>query len=256
VIAVSTHFCYCIGVKHAQSTRGYERAQRWVEFVALYVGMPIAVAFLLPPKAAIPALWVGGIVAWALLRSMKHGGDIPVAVQKFPSCGGVLEGQGGSLFGGRGAVATLPFVLVRFAIGAALLTGLLCWRHPEWLFIFPRTKLLLWGIVIVAYPVLSVFPQVVVYRVLFIQRYAPLFAHPYLAWVVGALVFSLAHLTFRNYVTLIFTFVGGLLFIHTYLKTRSVWLNALEHSLYGDFIFTIGWGVYFFHGGTARLIEH
>ena len=216
-----------------------EKAQRWVEFVALYVGMPVVVALWLPPWTALPALWVGGCVAWGLLALTRRDAE---CVSPLADDWGVPS---------RKALAAVG---MRFAVGAALLTGLLLWHCPKYLLFFPKTAPIRWGIVMIAYPVLSVLPQVVVYRLLFFRRYAPLFAHETVAWVVGALVFSLAHLPFGNRVAMLFTFVGGLLFIHTYRKTRSVWLNVLEHSLYGDFLFTIGWGIYFFHGGTQAIM--
>ncbi|MCL2105219.1 MAG: CPBP family glutamic-type intramembrane protease [Kiritimatiellaeota bacterium] len=221
----------------------FEQQQRWVEFVLLYVIVPVVVTFGIPPGAAIPVLWVGSLVAWGLLKMTpsRRGEDaidpslLLIAEEHVPL---------------RKALAG---VFVRFAIGAALLTGLLLLIHPEWLFEFPKRDPKLWGIVVVAYPALSVFPQVVIYRCLFIQRYSSLFMSKKVAWFVGALVFGWAHLAFRNYAALLFPFVGGFLFIRTYQQTRSIALNVLEHSLYGCFLFTIGWGRYFFYGTQALL---
>ena len=42
--------------------------------------------------------------------------------------------------------------------------------------------------------------------------------------------------------------VGGVLFARTYLTSGSLAMAALEHALYGNFIFTIGLGEFFFHG--------
>jgi len=41
---------------------------------------------------------------------------------------------------------------------------------------------------------------------------------------------------------------GGWLFGGTYRRSRSLGLVCLEHALYGDLIFTVGLGQYFFHG--------
>ena len=215
------------------------RLRRWLEFVVLYVALPVVVTLWVPSSAALPVLWIGGILAWGLLRntppeeeSLLWKGEPQIPLRKM-----------------------LAIVAVRFVIGAAILTGLLYWFHPDWLLRFPTSKPWLWLIVLAAYPALSVFPQVIIYRCLFFKRYASLFGSKPVAWIAGALVFSWVHITFRNPLALVFTFVGGLLFIRTYQKTRSVWLNLLEHSLYGDFLFTIGWGYCLVHGGTQALLR-
>jgi membrane protease YdiL (CAAX protease family) len=46
----------------------------------------------------------------------------------------------------------------------------------------------------------------------------------------------------------VLSFFGGLIFAWRYLRTNSFWAVALEHALYGNLIFTIGLGVYFFTG--------
>ncbi len=43
---------------------------------------------------------------------------------------------------------------------------------------------------------------------------------------------------------------GGWLFADTYRQSRSLWLVCLEHALYGDLIFTIGLGTFFYHGAV------
>jgi membrane protease YdiL (CAAX protease family) len=46
------------------------------------------------------------------------------------------------------------------------------------------------------------------------------------------------------------TLVGGLLFAHTYWKTRSLLVSAIEHALYGCLLYTIGLGRFFYHGAV------
>ena len=219
-----------------------EENRRWLEFVSLYVAVPVVVAFCLPSGTAIPTLWGGALLAWWLLKvqSSRLGEDAAVPL--------LLKDV--TLIPVRKA---LVGVLLRFAVGAVLLTGLLLLIHPDQLLAFPKRDPKLWGLVMVAYPVLSVFPQVIIYRCLFITRYSSLFVSPWLAWFVGALVFGWAHLAFHNPFALLFPFVGGFLFIRTYQQTRSIGLNVLEHSLYGCFLFTIGWGIYFFNGTHALI---
>jgi membrane protease YdiL (CAAX protease family) len=65
---------------------------------------------------------------------------------------------------------------------------------------------------------------------------------------LSAIAFSFAHIVFRNPWAILFTFVGGLMFASTYLKTRSNLAASVEHALYGCFVFTIGIGQYFYAG--------
>jgi len=217
--------------------RPTEKTQRWLEFLFLYVAVPVLVTYCIPPGVAIPVLWGGALFAWGLLK-LKPLVEEPL----------LLKGE--AQIPARKA---LTGILLRFVIGAALLTALLLLIHPGQLLEFPRTNPKLWGLVFLGYPALSVFPQVIIYRCLFIRRYSSLFASKRAAWVIGALVFAWAHLAFRNPVALLFPFIGGFLFIRTYRQTRSIALNVLEHSLYGCFLFTIGWGNYFLYGTQALL---
>jgi len=38
------------------------------------------------------------------------------------------------------------------------------------------------------------------------------------------------------------TFIGGVLFAYTYQKTKSTALVAIEHAVYGNWLFTVGMG--------------
>lgn len=68
--------------------------------------------------------------------------------------------------------------------------------------------------------------------------------------VAGALFFAWAHVVFHNVWVCAFTFAGGLFFLSSYRKTGSLLFSCLEHALYGDFIFTVGWGRFFYEGGA------
>src|SRR5262249_48768181 len=88
------------------------------------------------------------------------------------------------------------------------------------------------------------------------HRYAPVFnSHPAAAIAVNAVLFAFAHAAIFAYGHTPFhwgpvalSFAGGLLFARRFLRTRSFWAVALEHSLYGDLLFTIGLGAFFFTG--------
>ncbi len=136
-------------------------------------------------------------------------------------------------------------MIKRWAIFAVLLSLLLYFKAPECLMYLPRRNAVMWMIIMICYPLLSVFAQGIIYRWYYDKVFATLFPKN-LRLVIGALAFSWAHIVFFNIYAIVFTFIGGLLFLSTYRKTRSVFFSDIEHALYGDFIFTIGWGTYFF----------
>lgn len=209
---------------------------RLFEFTLLYIGLPFLVWVTDCQDYLLPVLWLGALFAWTMLRYGR--GNTPAP---FPASAGMRVGK------------ALAVILLRFAAVALLLAvALYCYR-PECLLWLPRRSLALWLFVLVGYPLLSVCPQALIYRLLFERRYAPAFSSPRMAMLIGTLVFCLAHIPFGNLWTLAFTLPGGFLFLRTYRCTGTLWLSTLEHALYGDFLFTIGWGVYFVNSGTQQL---
>jgi len=122
---------------------------------------------------------------------------------------------------------------------------------PLTLFDFVKRHTVFWAIVMVLYPVLSVYPQGIIYRAFFFERYRGLFPNTMVLIVMSAVAFSFAHIIFRNPIAVAFTLVGGLLFAWRYAETRSLLTSSFEHALYGCWMFTIGLGQYFYKG--ARL---
>lgn len=110
------------------------------------------------------------------------------------------------------------------------------------LFVVIKSKPLLWVAILFLYSVFSVYPQELVYRTFFFQRYESLFRSNALFILVNAALFSLAHIFFRNTLVMILTFVGGILFALTFRKTKSTLLVSVEHAIYGCWLFTVGMG--------------
>ncbi|MDO4879803.1 MAG: CPBP family intramembrane metalloprotease [Capnocytophaga sp.] len=109
--------------------------------------------------------------------------------------------------------------------------------------ILPKMSIGLWIIVMLFYPLLSVLPQGIIYRVFFYKRYAMIFKQTNLLWI-SALSFCFCHIFFNNIYALIFTFLGGFLFSFRYEKTNSWLISSLEHAMYGNLLFTIGLGTF------------
>ncbi len=144
---------------------------------------------------------------------------------------------------------TLLSILVVFAVGALGIWAWLKQTHPGWLFEFPRNRPELWMMVMIAYPVVSVATQEIVYRTFFFHRYGQLFGERAgLAIALNGVLFGFAHIVIGQPFAVVATVFGGCLFAARYLETRSVWAVMIEHTLWGAFVFTIGLGRYFFTG--------
>lgn len=129
------------------------------------------------------------------------------------------------------------------AVIIAVVTTLFVWLMlPNALFCVPRSNTELFIKILFIYTFLSVWPQEVIYRSFFFTRYQDLFSSRKILIFVNALVFCLAHIMFRNTLVLVLTFIGGLLFAYTFIKTKSTVLVSIEHALYGNWIFTVGMG--------------
>jgi membrane protease YdiL (CAAX protease family) len=134
-------------------------------------------------------------------------------------------------------VTLLKLVLI------AIITTLFVWlTDGGQLFEVLSNKPKLWIIILFVYSIFSVYPQELIYRTLYFQRYESLFKSKSLFIFVNAVVFSLAHMFFKNTLVLFLTFLGGILFALTYNKTRSTILVSIEHAIYGSWLFTVGMG--------------
>ena len=124
-----------------------------------------------------------------------------------------------------------------------LITTLYVWMiDRENFFTVVLNNPLLWIFILFFYSAFSVYPQELIYRTFFFQRYQNLFRSDKLFIFINAIVFSLAHLFFKNTLVLVLTFIGGLLFALTYQKTKSTFLVSIEHAIYGCWLFTVGMG--------------
>jgi membrane protease YdiL (CAAX protease family) len=125
----------------------------------------------------------------------------------------------------------------------AFITALFVWfTDKESLFVVLLNKPKLWLLILLFYSLFSVYPQELLYRTFFFKRYKILFKNEYVFIFINALLFSLAHLFFKNTLVLMLTFVGGVLFAFTFKKTKSTLLVSIEHSIYGCWLFTVGMG--------------
>lgn len=133
-------------------------------------------------------------------------------------------------------------ILLRFIVIALLIFLYVYIFKRDNLFGVLMNKPDLWLLILFVYSFISVTLQELVYRTFYFYRYEGLFSRPKKIVLINALVFALAHSFLKNWLILLFTFIGGLLFAQTYFKTKSTILVCIEHALYGVWLFTVGIG--------------
>jgi membrane protease YdiL (CAAX protease family) len=204
-----------------------------IEFLVLFFAGPAVFAYTRHRIPAIPALWVW--MAWCLYVLRRDPGFDRSHLWKSDA----FARYAPSIFGIFGASALLGVVLVRrFA--------------PELFLTLPRTRRGTWAALMALYPVLSVYPQGIVFRAFIFARYRDLFPSDPAMVLASAAAFAWVHIIFHNRLALILTALGGILFGLRYLQTGSLFITCVEHSLYGCAIFTIGVGRSLHHASMRR----
>jgi len=113
--------------------------------------------------------------------------------------------------------------------------------------LFFLAKKIPWLLVLISifYPLFSVLPQTLIYRLFFFHRYDSLFKNETLKIILSGLFFSLGHLLYKNVLVLGLAFIAGIIFAYHFNKSKSLTLSFFEHSLYGVWLFTSGLGYFF-----------
>ena len=203
-----------------------KRWHLWLELVVVFVGLPAFAVYRPIPK--IPVLLALALVcALALARDPGWDrGEIDPA--RIPE--GALRRLSLRFLGLVSPLAVLAVV----AVG------------PEGMFELAREEPAEYALVALLYPVLSALPQEIVWRSFFFRRYAPLFGGGNRMVAASATAFAFLHVVYRNPIAVAVSFAGGLLFGDVYRRHRSLALVAVEHSLLGLWLFTIGLGRFFY----------
>ena len=213
---------------------GELRLWRFAELVAVALVLPIGLWYWQAQGGGVPVIPV--LLAGSVLLAWRLR---------------VLDGSGFSRIWRPSRAHPWRALAARAALVLPALTLLAFHLSPEGWFRLPVERPGLWILIVCFYPLLSVLPQELIFRVAFTWRYRSLFTHdlPFLA--ASALCFGLVHAFFGHWISVVLSAFGGVLFAHTYLRHRTIWLPAAEHALYGGWIFTVGLGPFFYTGGAA-----
>lgn len=211
---------------------GFPRTRLWVEFLALFLGVPIAMAVFFGLYPLFPVL-IGFTIVAMILLAMTPGFSARELL--------------------HGPVLQEWRLIALFGVGCLILTfGLAQVLVPERYLEMPRHRPELWLMILALYPFLSALPQELIFRPLFFRRYGKLFSNDRMALAANSAAFGMAHLFYMNPVTIALTCLGGLIFGWVYLRHGSVLLAILLHALAGQLVFTSGLGIYFYHGAIGH----
>lgn len=200
-----------------------------IELAAVFVVVPLLIYYRGIPNLPIPYVLLTAFGAFLLLRR-----DATFSLSQLTSWSNFRP--------------FLTAILIRDAVcivGLGIAVYLLA---PQLLFSLIRRSTWLWALIFLLYPLLSVYPQELLYRAFFFHRYEPLFGRGRGMLLASALAFAFVHIIFRNWLAVGLCVIGGFLFSLTYQTSGSLLLACMDHAIFGNFLFTIGLGQFFYHG--------
>lgn len=145
----------------------------------------------------------------------------------------------------------MKVILGRWVVCCVIMVTFVLWYDPERFLYMVQHRPAFVPYLLIAYPVLSAFPQEFLFCSFFFRRYKPFFGAGVWMVIMSAIVFAYAHVLYINPVAPTLGLIAGLIFAATYLKTQSLALVTIEHGLYGNALFVIGLGWYFYSGSVV-----
>ncbi len=197
-----------------------------LEFILLFIGIPLFLFYgadLLHPSSVLVPLLILVFMVLAFTKNFrwKELYDFPITWAE-----------------------VITHLLIAFVVSMILLSWVFFFDQKN-LFNLPRGNLKVWLMLSTFYPVFSAYVQEVIFRTFIFRRYKRLFGRGWLLIFASAGVFSFAHIFYYHPVSMVLTFILGFYLAIIYRKTKSVLFVAFLHGLYGNMVFTIGLGHYF-----------
>lgn len=143
----------------------------------------------------------------------------------------------------------LIIIFVRWFFLSLLIFIITFYFYNDKLFIIQKENPYLLFIIFFIYPFLSALPQEFIFTTFLFSRYKNLINQKYIIYM-SAFLFMFAHVLFINFIAPFLSIFGGIIFARTYMKTKSLALVTLEHALYGNTLFFMGLGYYFWGGSV------
>lgn len=204
------------------------------EFIIICIGVPACMIFFRLAPIVLLALWIATLVC--IVSYHYTPGTKGEPIWRFNEVNW----------------KNLRPILLRFILSSSLLGALVYIFMPEKLFSFVSERPEIWWRVMVFYPIFSAIPQEFIFCTWFFTRFKYLFTNEKHLLTAATIIFGCTHILYINWVAPTLCLFAGYFFAQTYMKTRSLALVSLEHALYGNMIFTLGLGTYFFGGRVPQ----
>jgi membrane protease YdiL (CAAX protease family) len=229
------------------------RLLRFAEFVALFLGVPYVLTLMRLPAADRPihVPFIDNALRFqrAPVIPVLLGATIPCLL--YLLCSRSFPKRW--MWNGADFLRRLGRVFLVFYVVALAMTWAVMIYRPDLFASFLKHRPGIWFMVMLLYPLFSVYPQELIYRAFLFHRYRDVFTMPWSRIAASAVAFGYMHMIFGNWQSVVLTVFGGLLFAYTYHRTKSLLMTSIEHALYGQLVFTVGLGSYFY-GGIDRFV--
>lgn len=204
-----------------------------LEFLVLCIGLPtVIIAYRFAPFM-FAFLWGAALFCFVVLR-LRHHAHLK-EIWKWQAVNR----------------ANLKRILPRWAVCSIGMLAFIYFYDPGRMFMLFHTRPEIIPFLLMLYPVLSALPQEFIFCSYFFERFQPFFRTERARIIASAIVFAYAHVLFINWVAPLLSLLAGLIFADTYSRTRSLALVTIEHALYGNVLFLVGLGWYFYGGAVG-----
>ncbi|MEM1161354.1 MAG: CPBP family intramembrane glutamic endopeptidase [Pseudomonadota bacterium] len=213
------------------------RLRLWAELLSLFVGVPI--------------------LMWVFFEQIRSNGILFATIWVLAGVALLLLWQTPgwrwrSMFRGP-VLSEWPILLAVSALTALAALTFIFTMRPDIFLHLPKLSIFFWLVVMTFYPLLSAFPQEIIYRALFFERYQGLLSNTFVLIALNGFLFGFGHLFYETWITIVMTTIGGAIMGWAYLRARSMMLAWVIHALCGQIVFTSGLGVYFYSGMVGNL---
>lgn len=205
-----------------------------LEFFLLCVCLPtVIIVYKLAPFMFL-FLWSAAIYCWAVLRFQHH--EHLKELWKWDAV----------------TWENMKPLLIRWVFASIGMLAFIYFYDPERVFFLVKERPQIIPFLLLMYPLLSALPQEFIFCSFFFERYKSFFKTQTVMVIASAVVFAYAHVLFINIVAPSLSLIAGVIFAMTYAKTKSLALVTIEHGLYGNVLFLVGLGWYFYGGAVAQ----
>lgn len=154
--------------------RSHDRTRLWIEFSALFIGVPLIMAATFGLYPLFPVI-IGLASVSCILLQLTPGSEWKTLWK------GPVLGEWRII---------LVYTLATLATCVAVVFA----NVPERFLEIPLNRPYLWVMIMTLYPLVSVFPQEIIFRSLFFERYGNLFPSAWIAILVNGAAFGFGHL--------------------------------------------------------------